>query len=148
MAIMHGAKGVSLLELLAVLIITGILALVGVRAVTNTQNLNLDEARLAILSALHLAQSRALSTMATVRVSIASNALSIHVDSDGNSVFTSGEAITNAGQSFPLTVPADVSISSVTLIFDTSGRTNATQITLTQAAQSRVIAVSSTGYAQ
>jgi prepilin-type N-terminal cleavage/methylation domain-containing protein len=145
---MQGAKGVSLLELLTVLIITGILALVGLRAVTNTQNLNLDEARLAVLSALRLAQSRALSTMATVQVSIASNALSIHVDSDGNSIYASGEAVTTAGQSFPLSLPADVSVSGVTLVFDTSGRTNATQITLTQAARSRVIAVSSTGYAQ
>ena len=56
-------------------------------------------------------------------------------------------AINDAGQSFRLTVSADVTLSDVTITFDTTGRTTASQITLTRSGQSSVISVSSTGFA-
>ena len=135
------------MELMAALLIFSVVALLGYRTVFDSISVNLDEARLSVLSALRLSQSRALTSMADVRLSTASNNVDVRVDLDGDSVFAENERISDAGQTFPLTVSADVTISDVTITFDSTGRTTASQITLTRDGQSSVISVSSTGFA-
>ena len=135
------------MELMAALVIMGVVALLGYRTVFDSISVNLDEARLSVLSALRLSQSRALTSMADVRLSTASNSVDVRVDLDGDGVFAENERISDAGQTFPLTVSADVTISDVTITFDSTGRTTASQITLTRDGQSSVISVSSTGFA-
>ena len=135
------------MELMAALLIISVVALLGYRTVFDSISVNLDEARLSVLSALRLAQSRALTSMADVRLSTASNNVDVRVDLDGDGVFAENERISDAGQTFPLTVSADVTISDVTITFDSTGRTTASQITLTRDGQSSVISVSSTGFA-
>ena len=141
------AKGMSLIEMLSILIILGVLSVVSIRAVMTTQNIRIDEARLSVLSALALAQSRALTSMAKVRITAAANTISIHVDQNDDGNFASSEALSKAGQSFPLSLPGGVAISDASMTFEANGRTAATQLTLTQGAQSRLVSVSSTGYA-
>ena len=135
------------MELMAALLIFSVVALLGYRTVFDSISVNLDEARLSVLSALRLSQSRALTSMADVRLSTASNSVDVRVDLDGDGVFAENERISDAGQTFPLTVSADVTISDVTITFDSTGRTTASQITLTRDGQSSVISVSSTGFA-
>ena len=135
------------MELMAALLIFSVVALLGYRTVFDSISVNLDEARLSVLSALRLSQSRALTSMADVRLSTASNSVDVRVDLDGDGVFAENERIGDAGQTFPLTVSADVTISDVTITFDSTGRTTASQITLTRDGQSSVISVSSTGFA-
>lgn len=135
------------MELMAALLIFSVVALLGYRTVFDSISVNLDDARLSVLSALRLAQSRALASMADVRLSTASNSVDVRVDLDGDGVFAENERISDAGQTFPLTVSADVTISDVTITFDSTGRTTASQITLTRDGQSSVISVSSTGFA-
>ena len=141
------SRGFSLMELIAALLIFSVVALLGYRTVFDSISVNLDEARLSVLSALRLAQSRALTSMSAVRLSTASNSLDARVDLDGDGVFAENERVSDAGQTFPLTVSADVTISDVTITFDSTGRTAASQITLTRGGQSSVISVSSTGFA-
>ena len=141
------SRGFSLMELIAALLIFSVVALLGYRTVFDSISVNLDEARLSVLSALRLAQSRALTSMSAVRLSTASNSLDARVDLDGDGVFAENERVSDAGQTFPLTVSADVTISDVTITFDSTGRTAASQITLTRSGQSSVISVSSTGFA-
>ena len=144
---MGRSRGFSLMELIAALVITFIVALIGYRTVIDNISVNLEEARLSVLSALRLAQSRALTSMSDVRLSTSSNSLDVRVDLDDNGVFAESERINEAGQSFPLSVSADVTVSDVTITFDATGRTAASQITLTRSGQSSVISVSSTGFA-
>ena len=117
------SRGFSLMELIAALLIFSVVALLGYRTVFDSISVNLDEARLSVLSALRLAKSRALTSMSDVRLSTASNSLDARVDLDGDGVFAENERVSDAGQTFPLTVSADVTISDVTITFDSTGRT-------------------------
>ncbi len=140
-------KGFTLIELIAIILLIGILGgVVASRSIPNT-TLQLQAGRDETVSALFIAQSRAMAQADPVRVLISTTSIDIRQDHNQDATFSADESLTVAGVRYPLSFRGGVISSTHQLDYDRLGQTAATVITLSKAGKTVNVQVSGTGYA-
>ena len=135
-------SGFTLLELITVMIITGILA-VTVSVKFSANDTDIQAAKSDVLAALIVARETAMARSdgnSSVTLRLTPNTVDVQV----NAV-----SLNTSTQRYPLTLPSNVNITNGTglLTFTTLGETAATSVTLEQDSFSDLITVSGVGYA-
>ncbi len=137
------SSGFTLIELIAVIILLGVISVVALPRFYNTDTAAVQSARDQALSALFTAQQIAMAR--------AGNGTTIQVDVDSTSlnVTENGTSVTATGGTYPLVLPEGVTVTAGTgtYIFDKLGRTDAGQIVLTRGSTSATLRVEASGYA-
>jgi len=131
--------GFSLIELIAVLIITSII-FIYIGDNLGQRGLELQTARDDVVAGLFYTQQVAMARQsATNPIQFVSDGVStVDVQENGASV---------TGDPYPLTLPVGFSLPAATLTYDKLGRTTGTALALTGSGSSVVITIESSGYA-
>lgn len=130
--------GFTLTELIAVLVILGIVATALISRVDQS-TFKLQTSRDDIVAGLFYAQQVAIARSDGDSIAFISTANSIDVQENGNSL--------TGGAAYPLTLPTGITMTPATLTYDKLGRTTATILTISGDGQSVTINVSDSGYA-
>lgn len=145
---MRTQTGFTLVELIAVIVIIGILAVAAATRIQTSSLQDLQAAREFTLMALNQAQQAAMAQEKAVRVIFSGSTLDIRQDSNNNNVFAADESLTLAGTRYPYSLRTGLSISSHTLDFNRKGETTAASITLTKGTATVTISLSAMGFAR
>lgn len=129
------------------LIIAGVLAGVLASRTISQTVFQLQAGRDALISALFIAQHRAMAQEQGIQLRTSAAAIDIRQDSNNNGAFEASESIRLAGSSYPASLPIGVSLAVNQLTFDRLGRTHAVLLTLSKGSESITVTVSGTGYA-
>lgn len=141
------SRGFTLVELIAILVIVGILAaVISTRLIPHTTS-QLQAGRDLLVSALFSAQQKAMTQMAPVRLLTTGTMIDIRMDSNGDGLFSADESIRVAGTQYPLILPGDVVLTASQLDYNPLGHTAATGIQLSKNGATLSVTVSGTGYA-
>jgi MSHA pilin protein MshC len=140
-------QGFTLVELIAVLVILGILAaVVGSRSMSYS-SLNVMGGRDLLVSALFSAQQKAMSQANAVRVSTLGSSIDIRLDSNSDGTFAPSESIRCNGVLYPIDAPGGITFASQTFEFDHLGHTSAGTVSVSKGGDSVDITVTAVGYA-
>jgi MSHA pilin protein MshC len=135
-------RGFTLVELVAVLVIIGILAVSVASKFSSSDVFQTQASRDDIVAALFFSQQVAMARgSSTNGVRFVSNGSSFTVQESGTDLI-------NGNVQYPFSLPSGYSLTSATLNYDKLGRTSATNLTLSKGSTSAVIAVSGSGYAR
>ena len=130
-------QGFTLIELIAVMVIVGIIAITASARFVSTDLVRLQASRDDLVAALFFAQQAAM----------AQDSIAVSVSVGGVDVTRDGESIAAHQDAYPLTFPAGVTASAANLHYDKLGRTTATSITLSAGGNTATVIVSGSGYA-
>ena len=137
----HKARGFTLIELITVMILIGIVSVVLVSRVGSVGTAPIQSSRDDLIAALFFAQQQAM-----MRKNI-----SVVLSADSITVRENNADIVGSTDRYPLRLPAGVTLSPATLVYDKLGRTTATDITLTGSGNSSGVTarvrVEASGYA-
>lgn len=140
-------SGFTLVELIAVLIVVGVLAaMVGSRMISQT-TFQLQAGRDLLTTALFSAQQKAMAQLAPVRVTVNGTTIDIRLDANGDGSFSSSESIYVAGTQYPMVVEGGVVFSAHSLDYNHLGHTTPAVISVGKGGQSVQVTVTATGYA-
>ncbi|MDZ7924268.1 MAG: type II secretion system protein [Marinagarivorans sp.] len=139
--------GFTLVELVAVILILGVLTVTVIARVMPSRIHQLQGARDIVVASLFNAQQKALAQNHAVQVITTATSVDIRVDNNDDGSFSVGESITYAGTRYPLTLPSGVSLNANTLTFDRLGRTPANSLTLSKSGGSVNLTITGMGYA-
>ena len=135
------SKGFTLIELISVMILVGVLSVTLVSRLGNVHSASVQSGRDDLIAALFFAQQQA---MMRKNISVVLSAGSITVRENNADISVSTDR-------YPLRLPAGVTLSPATLVYDKLGRTTATDITLTGSGNSSGVTarvrVEASGYA-
>jgi MSHA pilin protein MshC len=141
-------RGFTLVELIAVMVIAGILAVAAVGRMMSPNVHALQSARDQTLLCIHSAQQLAMSQQKSVRVLLGGTSLDVRKDANSNGVFASDESVLLGAIQFPVALTQGVTVANSTLDFNSLGETTASTITLSLQSRSLSINVSATGFAR
>ena len=132
-------RGASLVELIAVVILTGILAVTFLSRIGTASIADIQTSRDDIIAALFFAQQTA---MARDNIQLSITANTVNVTENGNPIRIHSDA-------YPLTLPSGVSVISTrpTYAYDKLGKTTPGSITVSRDGVSATITVEASGYA-
>jgi MSHA pilin protein MshC len=140
-------RGFTLVELVAVLVIIGILAsVVGSRSMSFS-TLSLMGGRDLAVSALFSAQQKAMVQADAVRLITQGSSIDIRVDANADGTFAASESIRCNGVLYPIVAPGGISFSSQIFAFDHLGHTTAGTISVSKGSNSVSVTVTAVGYA-
>jgi MSHA pilin protein MshC len=140
--------GFTLIELIAVLVILGVLSVAAIGRFLSPDLYALQAARDQTLLCIQAAQQLAMSQARSVRVILSGVSLDVRKDANNNGVFASDESVVLGAVTYPIALTQGVSISAVTLNFNSLGEVAASTVTLTQQTRSLTITISATGFAR
>ncbi len=141
------SAGFTLIELIAVLVIIGILGVSSVRSALPTLSFQMQSSRDQIVTAFFLAQQRAMAQANPVRLFVnAPNQIDLREDTDGDGSFSDESSLALGGVSYPISLLSSQSVNAATFDFDRFGATSATTLVLSQDGSSVNITVTATGY--
>src|SRR5690606_29530886 len=137
----------SLVELIAVMVVVGVLAaVVGSRLISSTA-FQLQAGRDLLTTALFSAQQKAMAQLAPVRVIVSGAMIDVRLDVNRDGNFSSGESIYAAGTQYPLAVDGGVAFSAHSIDYNHLGHTIPALISVGKGSQSVTVTVTATGYA-
>lgn len=142
------SAGFTLIELIAVLVIVGVISVAAVGKFMSPDLYALQAARDQTLLCLQGAQQLAMTQARSVRVLLSGSTLDVRKDANNDGVFASGESVALGAVTYPISLSQGVSISTHTLNFNSLGEVTANTITLTQQSRNLTINVSATGFAR
>ncbi len=136
-------RGFSLIELIAVIIVLGVISFVVLPRFTSTDVAAVQSARDQVLGALFTAQQLAMARASD------DNTLRVIIDADSLNVTENGTSVNQAGANFPLALPSGVTITAGTGTYDYDklGRTSSAQIVLARGSTSATVNLEASGYA-
>lgn len=134
---MRNSQGFTLIELIAVMIVVGILAIGISSRFPDSNAANVQTSRDDIIAALFFAQQTAM----------ARNGIQLVVNTNSISVTENGNPISIHSDAYPLTLPAGVTATSATFTYDKLGKTTPGSITVSRDGVSATITVEASGYA-
>jgi len=135
-------RGFSLVELIAVIVILGVLAFATVPRFLNL-NTDLQTSRDDLVAALFFAQQIAMARDSST------NAVQFVSTANTLSVTENTTDLLNGGTQYPLALPAGVTVTARTLNYDKLGRIPAaTSFTITRGSDTLTVQVSGSGYAR
>lgn len=138
--------GFTLVELIAVLIVVGVLAaMVGSRMISQT-TFQLQAGRDLLTTALFSAQQKAMVQLAPVRVLVSGSTIDIRLDMNGDGNFSNNESVYVAGSQYPLVVDGGVIFSTHSFDYNHLGHTTPAVISVGKGEQSIQVTVTATGY--
>lgn len=130
-------RGFTLIELIAVIILVGIISVSLFSRIGNVQSASLQASRDDVIAALFFAQQTAMARSGIV-VTVSTN--SINVTENGTPLIIHSGA-------YPLTLPSGVTATSASFSYDKLGKTSPGSITLNGDGVSATITVEASGYA-
>jgi len=129
--------GFTLIELIAIMIIVGVIAISMSSRMGPLSSSSVQASRDDIVAALFFAQQ---TSMARGTIRLVTTATTVSVTENNNPIVVSTEA-------YPLTLPAGVSVTPRTFVYDKLGHTTAATITITSTTgASATITVEASGY--
>ena len=137
--------GYSIIELIAVIVILGVLSVIVSSQFTGTNNVQLQASRDSIVAALLVAQQRAMAQADSVRVITVGNQIDIQQDSGSGY-----QSVRVGGMQYPLVLSPNQTVSSHTLDYNRLGQiegaTVNTTMVLNQGSSSATITISPSGF--
>ena len=130
-------QGFTLVELIAVLILVGILGTFAVSSTIPSAFAQLQASRDTLITAFYVAQQKAM---------IQAEPIELEVTASGVDIRQAGSSLNVGGTRYPLSWLANQSSTPATFRFDRLGKTSAGSITLSQNDASLTLTVSATGY--
>ena len=141
------ANGFTLIELIAIIVILGVISVVAAVRFDGSDTAQLQASRDSIVAALFVAQQRAMAQADPVRVVSSGSQLDIQQDNGGGY-----QSVRIGGVQYPLDLSANQTISSHTLEFNRLGQIDGaisnTNMTLSQGSGSVNIIISPSGFSQ
>lgn len=137
---MKSAKGFSLIELIAVIIILGVIAVTVASKFSGNATMQLQASRDTVVAALLAAQQRAMAQTADVRAVISGSQVNVEKNNG-----TTWQSIRVGNVQYPVNISAQVT-GTHTLQFNRLGKTTADTIPLQQGGASVAITVSASGF--
>jgi len=139
-------NGFSLVELIAVLLIIGIVGVATSRAFVPSATFQVQSSRDLVVTAFFSAQQRAMAQQNTVRLIVTSpTEIDIREDTDNDGSFADESSLYLAGTQYPVNILPNQTLNSTTFEFDRLGRTTASTLSLTQDSVIINVSVSATG---
>ena len=143
---MKAVEGFSIVELVAVLIIIGLLAATATSTLVPSTSFQLQASRDQIVTAFFSAQQRAMTQEAPVAVFTSAGQVDVRQDSNNDNTFSPGESIAVGGVTYPIALLANQTLTAATFQFDRLGYTSPGSVTLSQNGANVSINISATGY--
>jgi MSHA pilin protein MshC len=144
--VLTNTKGFTLVELIAVLLIVGVLGTVVTTRLIPSSSFELQASRDQLVAAFLSAQQLAMAQQDRVRILTSGATVDIRRDQNGDGSFANSESVSIDGVQYPLSVSGATTFSSTSFDFDRLGRTSSGFITLTLRSNNTVLTVNEAGY--
>ncbi|MFL0808807.1 MAG: type II secretion system GspH family protein [Agarilytica sp.] len=149
---LYQSRGFTFIELVAVLVLVGILGASTVSVLIPSSTYQLQSSRDQVLAAFFSAQQRAMVQADPVQFSITAVGgrprLDIREDTNGNSSFSDDASLRIGGTQYPLDLLPNQTLTPATFDFDRLGKTTANTLSLAQSGNNVNIQISTTGFIQ